>query len=87
MKLSMPPGMPTCRRVVGVYACIEQSEYLDRLRVSTYHVGSLDVWIPDATWLRSGAMTPDLLTEVETALISPLEAAVMTHWGIQALLL
>lgn len=87
MKLHMPPGMPTCRRVVGVYACVEQSEYLDRLRMSTYHIGPMPEWIHDATWLRCGAMTPDLLTEFETALIAPLEAAVMTHWGVQALLL
>lgn len=85
--LTMPPLPPTRERVVTVLFQLHQSRQLERWYGEVVHAGPAGQWISDQRWLSSHAMTPDLLTEVETALVAPVEAAVMTHWGIQALLL
>lgn len=85
--LELPKLAPTRERVVTVLAEIMESRDLDRFYCTVQHAGPLGHWILDHRWIGHAPFTAELTTEMETTLIAPLEAAIMTRWGIQALLL
>lgn len=64
-----------------------ESKNLDRWYGEVCHAGTLGEWISDHRWISSRAMCPDILSEIETTLVAPLEAAVIKHWGVQGVLL
>jgi len=87
MDLQLPPLAPTRRRLVTVAFSLMESKQLHRWYGEVCHAGTLGEWISDHRWISSRAMCPETLTEIETALVAPLEAAVITHWGVQGVLL
>ena len=87
MSTRLPRGMPTCDVTYRGLVTVEESRFLDRYRLSTHHLGASGEWIADSTHLLCHPPDSVNVTELETALVSPLEAFIMSRWGIQTLLL
>lgn len=85
--LELPKLAPTRERLVTVLAEVMESRALDRYYVTVQHAGPAGQWIPDHRWIGHPPFTAALTTEIETTLVAPLEAAIRTRWGIQAVLL
>ena len=85
--LEMPSLPPTRRRVITTLATIMEAKQLDRWYCEVMHAGPAGHWITDHRWISTSAPTPDVMSEIETAVINPLETEVMRRWGVQSLLL
>lgn len=87
MDIALPPAAPTRRRLCSVLLSVSDGGERDRWYAELCHMGRVDEWIHDAHWWGIGSPTPEVVSEVETALVAPLEAALMTRWGLSAVLL
>jgi hypothetical protein len=77
----------THRLISGSLVLLSESRRLDRWRISAQTFYPSGGWQESDVWWGVQSPVPDTVSEIETALTAPLEAAIIARWGIQAVLL